>query len=179
MIIEVSNIRREKGRTEQVVFTPGEDAVKALDPEFPGITLAAVPRVEASVTNTGRSIDARVRVKAEFSGPCFRCLEPAAAKVDIDYVEEFQRRGEETADPDAEDEGGEASEITYYEGDTIDLTEGVRANIVLGAPTRVLCKKTCRGLCPQCGINRNSAICQCDTETIDPRLAKLAKLLEE
>lgn len=181
MIIDISKIRREKGRTEEFVFTPDQEAVKALDPEFPGITLAALPRVEVRAANTGPSIDVRVRISAEFTGPCFRCLEDASKAVDIDYVEEYRRRtGEAPEGADgAEGEDGETSEVAYFEGDTIDLTEGVRANLVLGAPTRVLCKKTCRGLCPQCGINKNAAICQCDTRPVDPRLAKLAKLLEE
>ena len=46
---------------------------------------------------------------------------------------------------------------------------------VLAVPFAPLCMETCKGLCPQCGIDRNTASCNCDPP-IDPRLAALKGL---
>ena len=37
------------------------------------------------------------------------------------------------------------------------------------------CREDCKGLCPQCGIDRNTDTCNCE-KPIDPRLAALKGL---
>jgi uncharacterized protein len=49
---------------------------------------------------------------------------------------------------------------------------------LLELDTKNLCSDDCRGLCPGCGVNLNEGQCRCKKE-IDPRLAKLAQLLEQ
>ncbi len=49
--------------------------------------------------------------------------------------------------------------------------------IWLALPLQILCKQDCRGLCDQCGIELNTQTCQCEDESIDPRLAILKELL--
>ena len=46
-----------------------------------------------------------------------------------------------------------------------------------GMDTKTLCSEDCKGLCPRCGANLNDGPCGCKRE-VDPRLAVLAKLLE-
>lgn len=46
-------------------------------------------------------------------------------------------------------------------GETVDLTEGVRDDILLAFPQRLLCSPDCRGLCPECGQNLNVRECAC------------------
>jgi ribosomal protein L32 len=45
--------------------------------------------------------------------------------------------------------------------DTIDLGPMVRDAIVLELPMAPLCRDDCRGLCPQCGADRNESECGC------------------
>ena len=49
---------------------------------------------------------------------------------------------------------------------------------VLHLDTKNLCSPDCKGLCPGCGADLNREPCRCKKE-VDPRLAKLAQLLEE
>lgn len=42
---------------------------------------------------------------------------------------------------------------------TVDLTDDLRQEIVLGVPMIALCCDDCRGLCPTCGHNRNEGAC--------------------
>ncbi len=51
----------------------------------------------------------------------------------------------------------EASEIT----ESVDLTEDIREAIILTFPSYPVCRTECKGLCPQCGANKNEGECQC------------------
>ena len=57
--------------------------------------------------------------------------------------------------------------------DILDITDGIREEVILAYPLVPLCKKGCKGLCPQCGQNLNKAKCSCKTEKGDERLDKL------
>jgi len=65
---------------------------------------------------------------------------------------------------------------SFYEGTEIDLTPLMYEQIMLALPTRPLCGEECRGLCPQCGTNRNSGQCACVVESGDPRWSALRNL---
>jgi len=58
----------------------------------------------------------------------------------------------------------------------IDLTEDVVENLLLAVPMKKLCKESCEGLCPDCGVNLNKKKCSCKKEKIDPRWEKLKDL---
>jgi len=47
------------------------------------------------------------------------------------------------------------------EGRVVDLTSDIREDILLAFPFVALCSKTCKGLCPRCGANRNLESCDC------------------
>ncbi|MGL5514994.1 MAG: YceD family protein, partial [Sporomusa sp.] len=67
----------------------------------------------------------------------------------------------------------------YFDGDEIDIIDLIRENILLAAPIKPVCSQSCRGLCPECGINLNIHTCSCISTKIDPRLAVLEKLLSK
>jgi uncharacterized protein len=43
----------------------------------------------------------------------------------------------------------------------IDLTDDIREEVILDLPIKLLCQENCKGLCPNCGANRNKEKCQC------------------
>jgi uncharacterized protein len=43
----------------------------------------------------------------------------------------------------------------------VDLTADIREAIMLAFPSYPVCKPDCKGLCPQCGANRNERACEC------------------
>jgi len=67
-------------------------------------------------------------------------------------------------------------EIIFIDGDTIDITNIVKNNIILSLPFKKLCKDDCKGICQNCGGNLNTTSCHCKEDDIDPRLAKLKDL---
>ncbi|EOS63535.1 DUF177 domain-containing protein [Oscillibacter sp. 1-3] len=74
-------------------------------------------------------------------------------------------------------ENGESDEIELLEDGKADLGELARTAFILGMDTKTLCSEDCKGLCSRCGADLNLGPCSCKKE-IDPRLAALAKLLE-
>lgn len=74
-------------------------------------------------------------------------------------------------------ENGENDEIELLENGCVDLSDLARAAFILGMDTKTLCSEDCKGLCSRCGADLNLGPCSCGRE-VDPRLAVLAKLLE-
>ena len=61
-----------------------------------------------------------------------------------------------------------------------DLAPLVREYAWLGLPSSPVCGPDCRGICPECGGNRNLGECTCeDVERIDPRWEVLRELVEK
>lgn len=60
----------------------------------------------------------------------------------------------------------------------VDLDEELREELLLGLDFAYYCQEDCKGLCSRCGKKLNDGPCGCNTKEIDPRLANLAKLLD-
>jgi uncharacterized protein len=67
----------------------------------------------------------------------------------------------------------------YYSDNVIDLGQLMQEQCYLAVPMKPLCRETCRGLCPECGINLNTASCDCRQTWVDPRLAVLQDLRKD
>jgi uncharacterized protein len=109
---------------------------------------------------------------------CSRCVEPfdvpVAVSVDLMYLPHRVNIGEGETEISDED-----MSTAFYRDEQIDLGLMIREQFQLSLPMKPLCRDTCRGLCPMCGINLNSERCSCDTSWRDPRLAALAALRSE
>jgi uncharacterized protein len=103
---------------------------------------------------------------------CGACLTRFALPLEIAVNEEFYRAGPAAAA--GHEELGSGDFVTPLEpGDVVNVTEVVRQHLLIALPLAPRCREDCRGLCPQCGINRNTDACQCDDRTLDPRLEPL------
>lgn len=97
---------------------------------------------------------------------CDRCLEPFAHR--FNYSFEQILVSSLSTDND---------EYILVEGGSLDLDELVLSDILLNLPSKLLCSRDCKGLCPKCGANLNHTTCLCAKKEIDPRLAALSDLL--
>ncbi len=155
-------------------LTAGEgrrlDLTAAIDPfelagEHYAVDPALVPvRVDVSRT-TGDGYALRLRFEASLTGPCMRCLEPAAPAFEVDAREISQPGGsEELSSP-------------YVEERVLDLRGWTRDALALALPATLLCRPECAGLCPVCGVDLNTAGPDHHHEREpDPRWAKLSEL---
>ena len=62
---------------------------------------------------------------------------------------------------------------------SVDLEEFVFSTLVLELPTRFLCREDCRGICPKCGADLNTAPCSCDLTERDSRWDALKGFFDE
>lgn len=104
-----------------------------------------------------------------FKDSCARCLK----NTEVEIVEEFDlplvREGRT-------DESSDGTEVLYNEEEIL-LEDFIYDIIITSSPMRVICSENCRGLCSNCGIDLNNDTCDCETDDLDPRLAKLKELL--
>jgi uncharacterized protein len=126
--------------------------------------------------------------RGELVVACSRCINPVTLVIDEKLRVTFMPRHEIPDDEDDsagaaagddEDDGAEVSDedidVFPFDGERIDLEPLFREQFVLAVPYAPLCAEDCKGLCPQCGIERNTATCTCEPP-IDPRLAALKGL---
>lgn len=71
-------------------------------------------------------------------------------------------------DVDSDEEEGETLLILQRDGE-VDLHDALRESAVLAFPHAPVCREDCRGLCPDCGIDRNLGTCSCEESNYDPR----------
>jgi len=57
-------------------------------------------------------------------------------------------------------------DFSYFEGEEVDVGEILAEQVVLEQPMTYLCRPDCKGLCPQCGVNRNLEACACKPKEI-------------
>ena len=142
--------------------------------------LAASGRAEVIHEHRGpKEIVPDIRLKGQFTGrfqvPCARCVEPVKIPLAGEFDLIFRPLG---ADAGAADRSITApeTEIGYYQKDSLALEDVLREQVLLSLPVRTLCKPDCKGLCPRCGVNRNTQACSCEEGPSDPRWGALAGL---
>lgn len=116
----------------------------------------------------------RAHVKVEMEADCDRCLEPAACPIEEDFVLLYRPMADSAAE-EAELDADE-SEVGFYEGDGLELNDVLREYVLLALPMQRLCSEACKGICPDCGQNRNQDACQCTAKAVDDRWAALKQL---
>ncbi len=145
------------------------------DPKSPlfGVRLAAPVSVRGEISNNAGYIRLVLTLSADYTAPCARCLADVSGEFAL-TVERTVVTPREAADMDESDDDFVVTEDGFLDADEL-LLELFELNF----PQKVLCREDCRGLCPHCGADLNTAPCHCDGKVADPRLAPLGALLEK
>jgi uncharacterized protein len=176
MLIRVADLLLHKLEFKES-FAPG--AIEFGEDFTQAGPLKAEGRAEVIVEHRGHKHDIddiRVvgKVDATMEVGCARCLEPVQFPVNRAFDLLYRplgvdRQGDEAAISEAD------TEIGYYEGEGLLLEDVLREQVLLASPVKLVCREDCKGLCPQCGTNLNSATCNCQ-QPGDPRWAALSEL---
>lgn len=142
--------------------------------------LSAKGRAEIIEENHGsKKIVQDIRVVGSFQATlevdCDRCLTPVPRTMGGDFDVLQRPQAENTGADEHEIKEGD-TEIGFYEGNSITLEDVLKEQVLLAMPAKVLCQDECKGLCPQCGRNRNTEPCDCHSGFKDPRWAALDEL---
>jgi uncharacterized protein len=152
------------------------------EPELEGVLTFAL-----TAQKMGEDLYLEGEARGTFSCACSRCLaryrhalresfrivlEPASGRVPSDP------EGAETLAATGVFLGDEL-DAGWYNGPEIDLTRYLQEVVALGLPVQPLCREECRGLCPQCGVDRNSEACDCREASSSSPFAALRSLVTE
>ena len=169
MRIELENLDGGKGDFARV-YQPEE-----LNPVDERVRLTGPAAVTGKIRLSGNEVFVNGHIDARAQVECDRCLQPVEAPVTADFALEYI--------PGSDYESSEAAELTeaemsvaVFDGEAIDVDEIVKEQILLAVPTRILCREDCKGICLECGIDRNTGECSCVADDIDPRWAALKNL---
>jgi uncharacterized protein len=139
------------------------------------ITQSSVLHAEGTAQLLNHSLG-EIRIRGTLTvtgqGLCDRCLEAATFPIDNQFDLVYMPADEAETAP--ENEVGEAGiEVGYYEGGGLPLNDVLREVVLLALPMQLVCMEACKGICPQCGENRNQRDCDCHPAADDDRWSKL------
>jgi uncharacterized protein len=162
--VNVAELLRKPGATTRVLV---ESPVEGLD-----LPLAHVPG--SAPLSLALRLDALVegiRVSGSVTGSmrveCRRCLTEVHAPLAVEVDEVYAYAGLP-----------EVEEGFAVHGEAVDLEPMVRDAVVLAMPLHPLCREDCRGLCPECGQDRNVVDCGHRGERVEVRWEPLSRLRE-
>lgn len=172
MQIDLTKILSQDGKTETF---QGTLEMVSFDTRMGCLEITDKTPIALTVVNLGNkilSLDGSCRVT--LAVPCVRCLEPVQISFSLHPVREIDMK------LSAEEQLAEAlDDNNYIEGKILDADKLMHNEILVKWPMQVLCKDDCEGICSSCGANRNLKSCDCDTDSLDPRMAAINDIFRE
>ncbi len=170
MRIELATLEGPKG-TFAHSYAEGELVL-----EDDRLRLVQLPTASGSLRREDRRVHVKGHIVARVEAACDRCLTRIELPVDSNFKLEYVTREDYQAQQ-AIELTEEDLDLTVFDGEVIDVDALVMEEILLSVPDHILCKDDCKGICPGCGVDRNSVKCGCDAAEVDPRWAGLKELV--
>ena len=167
--IELESLKGSKGAFKHV-YAPGE-----LDFTDSRVRLTGSPEVSGSLAVKGKELGVQGKLRAQAEVDCDRCLKSVAVPIDTHFSLRYltQKEYESTAAVELEEPD---LIVSIYDGEVLDVDALVGEQLLLAVPDYQLCREDCRGLCAQCGADRNSNQCGHEELEVDPRWESLRNL---
>ncbi|MDD5917991.1 MAG: DUF177 domain-containing protein [bacterium] len=116
------------------------------------IRFAAPVSVEAEYVFDGSGFSVKGTLSTSLHSQCARC----AKEFEEPFEAQFDERFEKNASADSECYG--------FSGEELDISQMLSDAILLNMQPYSVCRPDCRGLCPVCGCDLNTAQCSCARE---------------
>lgn len=169
MRIELEKLDGRRGDFAHV-YQPDE-----LNPVDERVDLAGPASVTGQVRLEGHEVLVEGHIETQVQLECDRCLKPIEFPVNADFALEYITGADYASSSNAALSEEEMT-VSVFDGEAIDVDEIVKEQVLLAVPARTLCREDCQGICPECGIDRNTGGCSCTPKEIDPRWAALQDL---
>lgn len=159
LIMELSAIPHE-GISQH--FTSPGSALGIVDTE---LSVTQLVEIDSQFYKIDQEVVVQGSLRSAVHLTCSRCAEefeqPLSVALDAVYLPVQAISSERTK----ELEQGEIDVYAYAEP-VLDITEMVRDKLFFSIPLQPYCMVGCKGLCPSCGVNRNTISCQCAEEKL-------------
>jgi uncharacterized protein len=139
LIIKRDNIPQE-GLKRVLELNPADLDLELKGPDEVSVSFSGPLKLDIDVEIAAHELIVRFNVSYTLNLVCSRCLD--------DFKLPFDK-----------------SSILNYNiqhSDSVDISEGLREEILLSYPLKPLCKESCAGICLNCGVNLNREECGCD-----------------
>ncbi|MEE1085933.1 MAG: DUF177 domain-containing protein [Schaedlerella sp.] len=103
---------------------------------------------------------------------CDRCLEDVEVQMPLEFTKFVNLAVDDAELPEGFDESN------YIDGYNLDVDKMLYNEILVGWPTKVLCRDDCKGICNVCGQNLNMGTCDCEDTGLDPRMSVVRDLFK-
>jgi uncharacterized protein len=127
---------------------------------FEGSTFPAPAEVRLEVRAVGDILEIDGTIDVGMHAECGRCLADIDRDVHVDVEERLDVGSDAQRDP--------FGESNVLRGDRLDLGDLTTQLVCSAVPIGVVCSEGCKGLCPNCGKNRNAGPCMCELEQPAP-----------
>ncbi|MDE5737805.1 MAG: DUF177 domain-containing protein [Oscillospiraceae bacterium] len=153
MIMHIKNILNVPNSSEAFSFVMPEEQLAVIrDFEF-----ATPVQITGKVANRAGVVTLTMQITFSLLVTCDRCLKQT--------VQAFSYDAEHLVVRFLHDEEDEENYV-IAKADSIDIAEIALSDLILELPTKLLCSEDCKGLCPQCGCDRNLTECSCMNKII-------------
>ncbi|MBD5143633.1 MAG: DUF177 domain-containing protein [Oscillospiraceae bacterium] len=153
MIMHIKNILNVPNSSETFAFVMPEEQLAVIrDFEF-----ATPVQITGKVANRAGVVTLTMQIAFSLLVTCDRCLKQTvqAFSYDAEHLVVRFLHGEE-----------DEENYVIAKADSIDIAEIALSDLILELPTKLLCSEDCKGLCPQCGCDRNLTECNCMNKII-------------
>jgi uncharacterized protein len=120
--------------------------------------------VEAQLERQGEELILEGGIRTAVRCTCDRCLAEFTEELEPAYLMHYVHSEADAGRYDPAEVQVLGPDVT-----TIDLADDVRQTVLVAVPLKLLCRPSCKGLCPSCGKNWNEGSCSCQPEPPDSR----------
>lgn len=139
--------------------------------DFAGAHFENRIKISGEVINQAGYMTLSATALLDYATNCARCMKDISGTFELRLEKPLALKGSLQNEDD--------DEYVLIERGSIDIDLLLEETIVMDFPMRFLCDEECKGLCFKCGKDLNFGDCDCPKKEIDPRLAKLSKLLDK
>ena len=171
MLINLSEVFTLEGKERSWEVPCEMEYFEGVDGKYP---IVSSEPITVTVKNLGnRKLAVTGGTEVTLAVPCARCLEPVEYTCELEFDEELDMKVTE------EERVKNLDEQSYLTGYNLDADQMVSNELTLNLPMKVLCKEDCKGICNRCGANLNVESCDCDTRSLDPRMAVIQDIFKQ
>ncbi len=170
MLINLSDVLSGRHQTIEETVQMEMDTFQMKAGTFPIIRKKPVHVAVMHVK--GKELQIKVQTSLCIEIPCDRCLDDVEWEFALDFV-----KCVDLGQSDAELREG-FDESDFIDGYHLDVDKMLYKEILVGWPTKVLCREDCKGICSICGQNLNKGACGCEDTGLDPRMSVVRDLFQ-
>lgn len=111
-------------------------------------------------TMVGHRVLANGTISTSAETTCVRCLNPVKVELSA-HMRLIYEKNPELLKPESQLVGTEEDFIAFYNGEDVRPGPQFREALLAELPALPVCSEGCKGLCPECGEDLNTAQCTC------------------